>query len=798
MKNNMCCISIIVLSLLLTLSPISPYAFAAPSLTGAPISYEVTCMDTLPEIATHYGVDWTQLARLNSIRGLLQEGMVLEIPSPRTNTLYNQCDAVKHVEMQTSGNLMGHAPNCELKFFEINMNTGNFHLACNDATIQEYYGAFPIRRIYNSKMSAFKSPFGRGWSFQYGETLTRCQDGGIAYHTADGSVIYFYSDRESGYHYSPTNPYLTLSVIRRNNRDATESQTQIVEYQITDSDGTVYYFNEWGLLDSVADPNGWTVQVFYDAFFSQISIVTPGKHMFVLEKNARGLISDVKLPNGHILRYDYDKDDNLVCFTDETGIKTYYEYDDNHQLTGWSDANKIQILENKYDEYGRVIKQLDGERNAVLVNYDDGETTAIDALGNTTVYYYDEKFRTKQIGYPDGTYKKFGYTEKGDLAWEENALKHRTSYEYDALGNITTQTRFDGASRVYEYTPSGNLAMFKDWDDITTRYEYDEKNDCVKTIFQDGTVTSEVYDSEHKTVRTEDAAGNIYTYKYKDGQQIQMRRGWFAISYKYDKMGNLLSTTNPDGSTSLTQYDAAGRITALKDTENNWIRYQFDDVGRLAVYTDDKAGKTTYTYDNNDNILSMSSENYGTCYLTYDAAGSQDSLIDEHGMKTIIERDSMYRITAQINPDGSRTEFGYDKLGNLLSVNTPDGNTVTYTYDYRTNQISGVTDSQGNVQETEYDIAGRPLRQTYRDGTFVELEYNDMGRVISFTDTNGKKTIYSYNAAGYELGSWWTSKNPSAPYIYDANGQRIIVNKDGTIDSPDEYATVTTGKRPGM
>ena len=83
-----------------------------------------------------------------------------------------------------------------------------------------------------------------------------------------------------------------------------------------------------------------------------------------------------------------------------------------------------------------------------------------------------------------------------------------------------------------------------------------------------------------------------------------MRRGWFAISYKYDKMGNLLSTTNPDGSTSLTQYDAAGRITALKDTENNWIRYQFDDVGRLAVYTDDKAGKTTYTYDNNDNILS--------------------------------------------------------------------------------------------------------------------------------------------------------------------------------------------------
>ena len=134
----MCCISIIVLSLLLTLSPISPYAFAAPSLTGAPISYEVTCMDTLPEIATHYGVDWTQLARLNSIRGLLQEGMVLEIPSPRTNTLYNQCDAVKHVEMQTSGNLMGHAPNCELKFFEINMNTGNFHLRCisNPAHLQ--------------------------------------------------------------------------------------------------------------------------------------------------------------------------------------------------------------------------------------------------------------------------------------------------------------------------------------------------------------------------------------------------------------------------------------------------------------------------------------------------------------------------------------------------------------------------------------------------------------------------------------------------------------------------------------
>ena len=66
-----------------------------------------------------------------------------------------------------------------------------------------------------------------------------------------------------------------------------------------------------------------------------------------------GKIKSVALPNGKTVSYTYSGDD-LVGYTNELGYTVTYNYDTNHLMTSWADAEGNVIVTNVYDAEGRV------------------------------------------------------------------------------------------------------------------------------------------------------------------------------------------------------------------------------------------------------------------------------------------------------------------------------------------------------------------------------------------------------------------------------------------------------------
>lgn len=58
-------------------------------------------------------------------------------------------------------------------------------------------------------------------------------------------------------------------------------------------------------------------------------------------------------------------------------------------MSAWYDENGTRVVQNTYDEMDRVTAQTDANGATVTLAYGDGFTTATDALGYETTYYYD-------------------------------------------------------------------------------------------------------------------------------------------------------------------------------------------------------------------------------------------------------------------------------------------------------------------------------------------------------------------------------------------------------------------------
>ena len=115
--------------------------------------------------------------------------------------------------------------------------------------------------------------------------------------------------------------------------------------------------------------------------------------------------------------------------------------------------------------------------------------------------------------------------------------------------------------------------------------------------------------------------------------------------------GNLLSTTDANGVTTIRTYDALGRITAAfaaagEEGDAEEVRWTYDTgafgIGRLASMSD-PTGSTSYAYERRGLLSSEVKTISGTAYTT---------------------------------------GYGYDANGNRSRIAYPSGRDVTYAFDY--------------------------------------------------------------------------------------------------------------------
>ena len=280
---------------------------------------------------------------------------------------------------------------------------------------------------------------------------------------------------------------------------------------------------------------------------------------------------------------------------------------------------------NAYDDLGRVKSATAPDGSVVTTTYSGTTVTVTDQTGRQRIGKSDALGLLTEVWEvtPNDTTKYPGI-DSGSLLGPNGTLVtvygYRTSYTYDALGNLRRTDQggqlryfmYDSLSRLiraknpeqaagsavsnmtdpvtgnaqwsiaYGYDNNGNVTARVDARGITTNYTYDHLSRNISVSYSDGTMgVGRVYD------KTDNGLGrlswdwtcgpyscgshNSYNYDamgrvYNKNQHFRVGGDWsqaFSTSYAYDRAGNVTGMTYPSGRTVSYAYDAASRVNGF-------------------------------------------------------------------------------------------------------------------------------------------------------------------------------------------------------------------------------------------
>ncbi len=378
-----------------------------------------------------------------------------------------------------------------------------------------------------------------------------------------------------------------------------------------------------------------------------------------------------------------------------------------------------------------------------------------------------------------------------------------TDYVYDPQGNLRQKTvTAGGRSRQWTmtYNALGQTLTVDgprtDLADVTTYIHYDRADACVgcrgnvksMTNAAGHATTFDAYDVDGQPTRITDPNGVVSTYGYDVRGRLRSRTTNAGspqaeiTRFDYDRAGQLVATTLPDGSVIRYQYDAAHRLTEIADGSGNVIQYTLDAMGnrikedvfdptdRLQrtgrriydalnrLYNDIGAAgqKSTYSHDANGNRKASTDPLDRNTALNYDALNRLLSSTDAAGGVTRYGYDAKDRLASVRDPINLTTTYTYDGLGNLTQLASPDTGIATYVSDAAGNVV-GTTDARGMATSYGYDALDRRTLATFAGGS-VAFEYDNSatggafakGRLTRLADPSGAST-YLYDAWGRVL-----------------------------------------------
>ena len=394
----------------------------------------------------------------------------------------------------------------------------------------------------------------------------------------------------------------------------------------------------------------------------------------------------------------------------------------------------------------------------------------------------------------------------------------------EGVGNLVSETH-------WQYDSHGNVISEK-----TAPYGADE--------FLGDTY---VYDEEGRYVLSKtDALGHTTTYgcydKFGNPETETDYRGR-VTSFTYDGLGNLVKTTNPDGSEArinvawggrglyavtktetnkpdcVTYYDALGRDLrgGIKRFDGQWqyVDKEYDSDGRVSrislPFRDVQAAYwNTYSYDEYGRPLSLveaSGENSSWAYngvsvttvkdgitstRTTDASGNVISISDAGGIITYTLRNDG-QPSSVTSPGNVVTSFSYDGYGRRTKIEDPSAGIQIDSCVWNSDGSSVQTHTNPNGTVVTYkDKFGRTT-SVERPGEYnTAYVYDTYGRLSSEQSTNGTGVEYTYDAFDRVLSSRetvpdgkWLRKN----YCYDDQGALLSVQYEsqGGVITTENY-----------
>lgn len=376
--------------------------------------------------------------------------------------------------------------------------------------------------------------------------------------------------------------------------------------------------------------------------------------------NEQGLRTSITYPDGSSVKFTYDKANRILTTTDEGGRTTSYKY--NAKGLPESINNSGKVTKYEYDAAGRPVKTITPDKlthgfswdslfrmteyvkpDGVAVDYKYAANKVVEIKNISTdkkesyarSFNYDPNSRLVKISYPDNSYTKFKY-DCCNLIQSRDRAGAITKFAFDARHRKVLETspndgktilKYSKASwledRVaeiinpdktvakYEYDTNGKLHKEIKPDGTWIRYRYNIAGNKVESYYSDGTVSHFKYDSRNRLIAISGTHQDNIRNKYNSaGRMISSTNHGLppqpegrVTTFQYDKLGRLLKTSYPDGTSQVKYY--IGFSDKLKALVSKGVitSYKYDDAGRLiaiAKYSvaDLKKGKENL-FDNN-------------------------------------------------------------------------------------------------------------------------------------------------------------------------------------------------------
>jgi RHS repeat-associated protein len=663
----------------------------------------------------------------------------------------------------------------------------------------------------------------------FNSTIVQTVSGGHTTYTwnlPDGSVrtyvVQSFAVTLYGVTYQQTRPYLSTWADNRGN-------------QLTFTYGNDSSTNDFGRINLIQSSNGSSVSLQYDA---QRRIILAQANDGRSVKYTYDVADSVSLNNGDLTQVELP-DSSVVSYQYEAYSDSYSD----HRIAQVTKPDN-RILQNTYDELGRVLQQSATVGNIVsgilpvTATFDysvPGQTTAKDANNNSTVYQYNANNLITKITDPLGhSITQTWYTATGAGAYI-NSLQSVTdkrglvtNYQYDAQGNNT------------ETDVIGNLTGDLTAGTATAKSTYNSLNLPLTVTNGSGITTSYTYDPIYKYLPATSATSigvnsppsRIDNISYTS---TAYAKGLLAsktvavgspdattTSYSYDPAGFLLQqvshtgTGDPDVVTNFT-YNTHGELVTATDGDGRTTTYAYDGKNGdgmsrpiSKVVTDENGniiGSWTLSYDGNGDLSTTTGPRtapaINTVQRTYDGAGNLEEEVvalshakpDGSGVTprdyaiTDYGYDFANNLVMEVDPNGNETTMTYDPNGQMLSKETAGLRTESYTYEPGGN-VATYTNPLGGVTNYYYTDTGQLSEQDNPDGSVLKWRYQTDSRLQQEILRNGSVWTTTYDDVNRIVTRVLTNATgtPIATEIsaYDRRGN-LISHTD-----PDGFVKTTT------
>ncbi len=454
--------------------------------------------------------------------------------------------------------------------------------------------------------------------------------------------------------------------------------------------------------------------------------------------------------------FDYDKNDNIISYTNPNGKITKYEY----------------------DELNRVTRQINPDGSFKVNKYDYNSNYITDETGKSYYEDYDVggQIIQKRRYYGDqGKYEEsrdvFEYDVSGKCISKKTPVGMNIEYSYSLFGlRLANYDAILGYMEEIEGEKSIRKTESVRYNDEGLVEESSEGFACDSERIGGSRFTKNIYNGRGYLLSAEKG----YAFNYPGGQRTS-KDEYRKTQYQYDANGNVIKEINADGTYKTYTYDCMNRIISESDEKQQITKYEYNHDGKVTKITDTLGYVYQYEYDDMNRLIKAilpavtDGGEKNIISFTYDKCGNLIKKIDGEGIVSSWVYDSGNRkIKESIKgSDGNQILKSWTYFANGKVKSETNGSaTTSYEYDVW-NRLSKVTYPDGQTETYEYNHADQITKIKYADGSVKQNEYNKMGYFIKETDEEGSVTEHGYNIWGEETKRTEQNTKGSGKQIWD-------------------------------